>query len=49
MKDPVPPSVLVECGFISNPEEERLLNDDEYRSKIAYAIADAVLDSGHGI
>ncbi len=42
MKNPVPPSVLVECGFISNPEEEKLLNDDAYQSKIAFAIANAV-------
>lgn len=42
MKNPIPPSILVECGFISNPEEEERLNDDSYRSKIAYAIANAV-------
>lgn len=32
------PSVLVECGFLSNPEEEKLLSNDEYQSKIAWAI-----------
>lgn len=42
MKNPVPPSVLVECGFISNPEEENLLNDENYRAKIAFAIAEAI-------
>ena len=42
MKNPTPPAILVECGFISNPEEERLLNTDVYRAKIAYAIADAI-------
>ena len=42
MKNPVPPAVLVECGFISNPSEEQQLNTDEYRAKIAYAIADAI-------
>ncbi len=42
MKDPAPPSVLIECGFISNPKEEKLLNGDEYQSKIAFAIADAI-------
>lgn len=42
MKDPTPPAILVECGFISNPTEEKLLNDDVYRSKIAFAIADAI-------
>lgn len=44
MKDPVPPSVLIECGFITNPDEERLLNTEEYRAKIAFAIANAVSD-----
>ena len=42
MKDPTPPAILVECGFISNPREEMLLNTDEYRAKIAFAIADAI-------
>ena len=33
------PSVLVECGFISNAAEEKLLLSDEYQKKIARAIA----------
>ena len=45
MKDPVPPAVLVECGFITNPDEERLLNTEEYRAKIAFAIANAISPS----
>lgn len=32
------PSVIVECGFLSNPEEETLLTDDAYQQKIAEAI-----------
>ena len=44
MKDPKPLAVLVECGFITNPQEERLLNTDEYRAKIAFAIANAISD-----
>ncbi|SHI76826.1 N-acetylmuramoyl-L-alanine amidase [Lutispora thermophila DSM 19022] len=32
------PSVLVECGFISNYEEERLLKDEKYQEKLAWAI-----------
>lgn len=44
MKDPEPVSLLIECGFISNPEEEQLLLTDDYQSKIAFAIADAVLE-----
>jgi len=32
------PSILVEIGFISNPEEERKLKDDSYLEKIAEGI-----------
>lgn len=32
------PSVIAECGFISNPEEETLLKTSEYQDKIAYSI-----------
>ena len=36
------PSVLVECGFISNPAEEKLLLDAAYQAKIAQAVASGV-------
>lgn len=42
MQDPAAPVVLVECGFLSNPAEEQLLLTDEYRAKIAFAIANAI-------
>ncbi len=32
------PSVIVECGFLSNSKEEKLLNDETYQSKIAMSI-----------
>lgn len=32
------PSVIVECGFLSNPEEEKLLSTAEYRKKLANEI-----------
>ncbi len=32
------PAVLVEVGFISNPEEGRLLANSDYQNRIAYAI-----------
>lgn len=32
------PTVIVECGFLSNPEEESLLRTDEYQRKMAWAI-----------
>ncbi|HUW37566.1 MAG TPA: N-acetylmuramoyl-L-alanine amidase [Rhodocyclaceae bacterium] len=38
LKAPDIPSILVETDFISNPEEEKRLNDDAYQEKIAEAI-----------
>lgn len=32
------PLVIVECGFLSNPEEERLLQEEEYQRKVAWAV-----------
>lgn len=32
------PSVIVECGFISNQEEETLLLTNDYKSRVCYAI-----------
>ena len=32
------PGILVECGFLSNPEEEVLLQSDGYQSKLASAL-----------
>lgn len=39
------PAVLVECGFLSNSEELSLLNDGEYRKKLAFCIAAGIADS----
>ena len=38
LKAPDIPSVLIETAFISNPEEEKRLNDEEYQDKLAKAI-----------
>ncbi len=38
LKSPDIPSILVETAFITNPEEERKLNNDAYQSKMAEAI-----------
>ncbi|MBX6392912.1 MAG: N-acetylmuramoyl-L-alanine amidase [Burkholderiales bacterium] len=38
LKAPDIPSILVETAFISNPEEERRLNDDAYQTRLAQAI-----------
>ena len=37
------PAVLVECGFISNPEESKLLETETYRLKIAAVLTCAYL------
>lgn len=38
------PSVLVECGFLSNAQEEALLLTEEYRERVAVAIAQGILN-----
>ena len=38
------PSVLVELGFLSNPEEGEYLNSEEGKDNLARAIATAILD-----
>lgn len=38
LKAPDIPSILVETAFISNPEEEKRLNDDAYQDQMAEAI-----------
>ena len=42
LKKPPIPSILAECGFLSNPEEEAKLKTEDYQSRIAWAIADAI-------
>ena len=37
------PSVLVECGYLSNPVEDRLLASPHYQDKVAQGIADGVM------
>lgn len=37
------PAILCECGFISNPEQEKLLRQSEFQKKLARSIADGVL------
>lgn len=40
---PSVPSVLIECGFLSNPEDERNLQDPAYQQLLADGIAEGVL------
>lgn len=38
------PSVLIETGFISNPEERKLLTDPAYHAKVADAIIEGIVE-----
>jgi N-acetylmuramoyl-L-alanine amidase len=38
------PAILVEVGFLSNPEEEKKLDQPDHQQELAEAIADGVLD-----
>ncbi len=40
----VKPAVLVECGFLSNKQENELLKTDDYQRKIAFSIASGIQD-----
>lgn len=42
LKAPDIPSILIETAFISNPQEERRLNDDAYQDKMAEAIVSGI-------
>jgi N-acetylmuramoyl-L-alanine amidase len=44
LKSPDIPSILVEAGFISNPQEEKNLSTEWYRNKLASAIMNGVDD-----
>jgi len=43
LKAPDIPSILVETAFISNPEEEALLRDPQWRARLVEALADGIL------
>lgn len=42
LKNTTCPIVIVECGFLSNPEEADLLLNEDYQNKIAYAMTEGV-------
>ncbi len=42
MQNVVPTAVLLECGFISNPEEDKKLRDSEYQKRLCCVIASTV-------
>lgn len=38
------PISIVECGFLSNPEEEQLLLTDDYQDKLAWGIYTGIME-----
>lgn len=42
-KNTTVPGVLIECGFLSNPNERYLLQKDSYQQKLAKIITDSVV------
>ena len=38
------PTAIVECGFLSNPEEKALLEQEEYQGKLAWGIYVGIMD-----
>lgn len=38
------PLSIVECGFLSNPEEEQQLLTDEYQDRLAWGIYNGIID-----
>ena len=38
------PTTIVECGFLSNPEEEKKLLDNNYQDKLAWGIYNGIIN-----
>lgn len=37
------PTIIIECGFLSNPEDEKLLVDEKYQTKLANTIMSGLI------
>jgi N-acetylmuramoyl-L-alanine amidase len=42
LKNPAQPSILIELGYLSNPEEAARLNDPAYQNRLVEAMAQAI-------
>ena len=43
LKESGVPAIIVECGYLTNEEDERLLGTEEYRNQVAYAVMCGVI------
>ncbi len=48
LKNPAQPSILIEIGYLSNPDEAARLNDPAYQDKLVDAMAKAIEDYTSG-
>ena len=44
LKNATVPAVIVECGFLSNPDDLSMLKDDSYQKSMAFCIADGIAE-----
>lgn len=42
------PAILIECGFLSNPEETELLGSEEYQQTLSFLIFLSIMDACDG-
>lgn len=38
------PTVMAECGFLSNPDEAALLNTEEYQNQVAFTLYSGIMN-----
>ena len=39
------PTVMAECGFLSNPDEAALLNTEEYQNQVAFTLYSGIMNN----
>ncbi len=44
LKRSISTTVIVECGFLTNPEEEALLQEESYQDQVVRAVCDGILE-----
>ena len=44
LRDAIAPAVIVKCGFMTNPRDARLLNDPQWRDRLADSIARGIIE-----